>query len=906
MEPAPFYEFWWRFAAILAAEVSIVALAAWIVEKLRRSGAWRCAVWHSCIVGLVALVAAETSGTSRIVAACLSPRPTPIPVEVKQTLVPAIVVAEPIGAHEVELSPAVSASNDPVFASSVNGVWWPATLWLAGFLVVAIWTICLRALFAVTAARRSAPVAAEVLECANEVARRLRVRRKFTAVELPQIRTPVAFGILRRTIGLPAGFEQTFTRVQQEVMLAHELAHLAGRDAAWHLFTDFVAALLWWHPIVWWVRRRLHFATECAADEASLIVKDGPRVLAQTLVREGRSLLDRRYHAALGVKGLHSGLARRVTNLIAMEDTRGPESSRRAVLLTPCLPLLLVGGAMACFAWNAPVNGTPHEEWRNSIAARAYAAVAEATTLSAEEDTHRISGLLGDAKIFYHAGKLDHAEGLCEEVLKIDPANSEALQLSAAIAVARHARSAELASSAPSYISDMERVLPADRFIAPQQIGSFEHVISNAVAFSSRQRGRDFQPAEPAKRIAPTSVVYKSKGLQRINKLLRDIRLPVLAINNLPLATVLKDLSEEIKQRDPDKKGFDLMISPAPSRAPIDPATGESVGTERKLIDPEKININIAPSVGLHDLTLTQVLDAICKASQPQLHFTVEDYAVVFLPGDAPSPLYTRTYRVDVDAVLAHFADKRGALPVDVDVDPPRRENKPRDLIAHLRGFLNEAGVDLAPPKAFFFNDRLGVLMVRAHLEDFTVIEQALSRFTRPTPQVMLEINVAEFRNEAAHINSSLGVSLTDGTTLTDPQFRLVIRALENIDKIHVLTPQKVVAQNNRHASITLPSVEPIDPNRAAMHASATVLADNHTVSVSVIVSGREPAVTTIRDQQTLIMHLPPVTKTLADGVTVRVLKRVVFVTVTLIDAAGNRLHDPESPDAAFDGIWKF
>ena len=58
MEAAPTYDFWWRFAAILFAEVSVMAVAAWALEKFRSSGVWRRSIWHVCLIGLVALVAA--------------------------------------------------------------------------------------------------------------------------------------------------------------------------------------------------------------------------------------------------------------------------------------------------------------------------------------------------------------------------------------------------------------------------------------------------------------------------------------------------------------------------------------------------------------------------------------------------------------------------------------------------------------------------------------------------------------------------------------------------------------------------------------------------------------------------------------------------------------------------------
>lgn len=134
----------------------------------------------------------------------------------------------------------------------------------------------------------------------------------------PQLRGPVAFGIFRPTVALPADFAARFTPQQREAMLAHELAHLAGRDPLWLALADIVCALAWWHPLVWWARRRLRAASEASADEASALVPDGPAALAESLITFGRELTSPGPARGLGVSGsgLKSELARRVTALV--------------------------------------------------------------------------------------------------------------------------------------------------------------------------------------------------------------------------------------------------------------------------------------------------------------------------------------------------------------------------------------------------------------------------------------------------------------------------------------------------------------------------------------------------------------------------------------------------------------
>src|SRR5205823_5993694 len=128
------------------------------------------------------------------------------------------------------------------------------------------------------------------------------------------------FGIFRPTISLPKDFCKQFTAEQREAMLIHELAHLAARDPLWYLLAEIVTGLLWWHPLVWWSRWQFHTASEAAADEASMLLKNGPAALAECLVELAKHLVLPRSSGWLGIEGngFRSGLGRRVSRLFEL------------------------------------------------------------------------------------------------------------------------------------------------------------------------------------------------------------------------------------------------------------------------------------------------------------------------------------------------------------------------------------------------------------------------------------------------------------------------------------------------------------------------------------------------------------------------------------------------------------
>ena len=58
--------------------------------------------------------------------------------------------------------------------------------------------------------------------------------------------------------------------------------------------------------------------------------------------------------------------------------------------------------------------------------------------------------------------------------------------------------------------------------------------------------------------------------------------------------------------------------------------------------------------------------------------------------------------------------------------------------------FFTTLGVNLAPPKSIFFNDRLGVLFVRATSQDLDTIEKAIQALNMTPPQVHIKARFIE------------------------------------------------------------------------------------------------------------------------------------------------------------------
>lgn len=67
-------------------------------------------------------------------------------------------------------------------------------------------------------------------------------------------------------IVLPRGLLGELSDEQLSCVISHEMAHYLRRDHWGNAVSLMVAALFWWHPIVWWVRRELRTTQEACCD----------------------------------------------------------------------------------------------------------------------------------------------------------------------------------------------------------------------------------------------------------------------------------------------------------------------------------------------------------------------------------------------------------------------------------------------------------------------------------------------------------------------------------------------------------------------------------------------------------------------------------------------------------------
>jgi beta-lactamase regulating signal transducer with metallopeptidase domain len=101
----------------------------------------------------------------------------------------------------------------------------------------------------------------------------------------PSFLEPGLVGIWRPVILLPQGLVHQLTSPELASLLAHELSHHRRRDnllAALHMLVE---GLFWFHPLVWWIGRRLYEERERACDECVISEGSSRLVYAESILK---------------------------------------------------------------------------------------------------------------------------------------------------------------------------------------------------------------------------------------------------------------------------------------------------------------------------------------------------------------------------------------------------------------------------------------------------------------------------------------------------------------------------------------------------------------------------------------------------------------------------------------------
>jgi beta-lactamase regulating signal transducer with metallopeptidase domain len=101
---------------------------------------------------------------------------------------------------------------------------------------------------------------------------------------------PLVAGLWRPMVFVPASLLAKMPPDLLEALLAHELAHIRRHDYLANLLQRAAEALLFFHPVVWWLSRRIRQERELVADDLAASVLGEPKRLALALAELDQTL----------------------------------------------------------------------------------------------------------------------------------------------------------------------------------------------------------------------------------------------------------------------------------------------------------------------------------------------------------------------------------------------------------------------------------------------------------------------------------------------------------------------------------------------------------------------------------------------------------------------------------------
>jgi beta-lactamase regulating signal transducer with metallopeptidase domain len=236
------------------------------------------------------------------------------------------------------------ATTQPVLLHLSRFLPWLDVAWLLG--VACLSTRTIGGWRLIHRLRRSALLKAPEVVYTNFVSlrERLGITRQVSLYISHHIQGPLAIGIVRSLVILPVSALMALSSEQLEAVLAHELAHVRRADYLWNLIQTMVETLLFFHPAVWWLGRRLRQQRELCCDDVAVQSCADPLVYATALLRleERRS---QRLSLAMALDGHRpwSGLSLRIARILG--ETNGEQGPRELVpipLAVICAVFLLV------------------------------------------------------------------------------------------------------------------------------------------------------------------------------------------------------------------------------------------------------------------------------------------------------------------------------------------------------------------------------------------------------------------------------------------------------------------------------------------------------------------------------------------------------------------------------------
>ncbi len=188
------------------------------------------------------------------------------------------------------------------------------TLWLLGVLI-----LLLRFLGNLAYIERLKHHQTEVMpkawvEKAMAISEKMQLRKKVAYLSSRIAPTPMAIGLLKPTVIMPAKIISGLSEKEVEAILAHELAHILRNDFLINIIQTFFEILFFYHPAVWWISATIRHERENCCDDIAITITGESCDYAKTLIMLQEERLNQAI-PAMAFTGLRYKFSHRIERL---------------------------------------------------------------------------------------------------------------------------------------------------------------------------------------------------------------------------------------------------------------------------------------------------------------------------------------------------------------------------------------------------------------------------------------------------------------------------------------------------------------------------------------------------------------------------------------------------------------
>jgi beta-lactamase regulating signal transducer with metallopeptidase domain/protein involved in polysaccharide export with SLBB domain len=292
---------------------------------------------------------------------------------------------------------------------------WTSLAWMTGVVVLAAWHAVGLVGVARLRSRCRSVDDASLLAALRRLSRAIGVRAAVPLLACDRVLGPCVVGVVRPAILWPVALLSNLTPRQVELLLAHELAHVRRLDPLVNHLQTLLETLMFYHPCVWWLSRRVRADRELCCDAiAAKAVDDDRAGLAGALVALAdaqQSRLGGAARLALGARG--GSLGERVRALLDAPARRSPRSGRIvSIIVGACVAIGVASSYTSLARADAatkpadvdPVLARLTAE-RDELSARANAIPAGPEEVKARESLRELDERIVRRQAFWPAGR---------------------------------------------------------------------------------------------------------------------------------------------------------------------------------------------------------------------------------------------------------------------------------------------------------------------------------------------------------------------------------------------------------------------------------------------------------------------------------------------------------------------